>query len=586
MQQLLVGAGLAQPPVVQHEDAVGVLHGGEAVGDDDRGAARQEPGEGVPDQELGFGVDAGGRLVQDQDLRIVGEGAGEGEQLLLPDRQRGAPFPEPGFVPPVQAPDEGVGVDGLRGPDGVARADGAVSQPDVFHDAPGEEEDVLEHDADRAAQGRQVVGPDIDAVDEDGPPAGVVGPVEEGDEGRFARPRGADDGDPLARLHREGDVPEHRLPRVVGEAHAPELDLSPLDRARGGPFGGNDRGGGVEQLEDPLRRGHGGLQDGVFLAEVRDRPEEAVGILDEGHQRPQRERARKHLEPSVPDDQTHGQRADDLEQGEEEGVIEDGLEVGVEVVAVDGGEAPVLLPLLSEDLDDGGAGDVLLEERVDAGDGGAHPPVGIAHLDLEQEGDRHEQREDAEDAEGQPVVEQEEEDEDAGQREDVVEDRQDAGSEQLVERVHVGGHPRHQAADRVAVEKGRFQLLQVTEDLQAQVAHDLLPHQVDQHRLAEAQGEDQDDGKGVEGGDAGESADVAVLDRAVDGQLGQVRLDDGAGGPQDQAGDGREGAPAVRPEIAEEPAHQPRVVSFSQYLFLFRHGRQISESSSSSSCLR
>ena len=38
---------------------------------------------------------------------------------------------------------------------------------------------------------------------------------------------------------------------------------------------------GVEELEDALAGGHGGLQDVVLLAEVLDGPEEALRVLDE-----------------------------------------------------------------------------------------------------------------------------------------------------------------------------------------------------------------------------------------------------------------------------------------------------------------
>jgi hypothetical protein len=43
---------------------------------------------------------------------------------------------------------------------------------------------------------------------------------------------------------------------------------------------------GIEQLEDSLGRGHGGLHDGVFLAEVTQRHKEAVDLLFERHQCP------------------------------------------------------------------------------------------------------------------------------------------------------------------------------------------------------------------------------------------------------------------------------------------------------------
>ena len=83
-------ARLAQLPLVQDEDLVHVLDRREAVRDGDRRAARHQDVQGVADQDLGLGVDARRRLVEDEDPRIEGEGAGERQQLLLADRQRGA----------------------------------------------------------------------------------------------------------------------------------------------------------------------------------------------------------------------------------------------------------------------------------------------------------------------------------------------------------------------------------------------------------------------------------------------------------------------------------------------------------------
>ncbi len=48
------------------------------------------------------------------------------------------------------------------------------------------------------------------------------------------------------------------------------------------------------------------------------------------------------------------------------------------------------------------------------------------------------------------------------------------GGEHLVQRVHVGGDPRDQSADGVLVEEADVHVLQVAEDLAAQIEHDLL----------------------------------------------------------------------------------------------------------------
>ena len=89
-EQFLVGAAFAELALVHDEDGVGALDGGEAVGDEDGGAAGDHAGEGEADAEFGVGVDGGGGLVEDEDAGVVGEGAGEADELLLTGGEGGA----------------------------------------------------------------------------------------------------------------------------------------------------------------------------------------------------------------------------------------------------------------------------------------------------------------------------------------------------------------------------------------------------------------------------------------------------------------------------------------------------------------
>ena len=92
--------------LVQHQDAVGVLDGRQAVGDDEAGAADEQAVERPLDELLGLGVDRRGGLVEDQDAGIEGEGAGEGDELLLAHREAGAALAHRGVEAPRQARDE------------------------------------------------------------------------------------------------------------------------------------------------------------------------------------------------------------------------------------------------------------------------------------------------------------------------------------------------------------------------------------------------------------------------------------------------------------------------------------------------
>ena len=123
--------------------------------------------------------------------------------------------------------------------------------------------------------------------------------------------------------------------------------------------------------------------------------------------------------------------------------------------------------------------------------------------------DEQDEREDGEGQQGEPPAHAQHDEDDAGENEDVLEDGEDAGGEHLVEGVDVGGEPRDQPADGIAIEEGEVHALQVAEDLAAQVEHDFLAgplHQPGLERLkpiAEEQGHQPNQGQL---GDAGPRA--------------------------------------------------------------------------------
>ena len=101
-QELLVGSALPDPPMVEDDDPVHVLDGRQPVGDHQRRAAghhrlqrRLQPG-------LGVGVDAGGRLVEDQERSVTVEGSGEREQLALAGAEVRAAFVDTGIEAVVE----------------------------------------------------------------------------------------------------------------------------------------------------------------------------------------------------------------------------------------------------------------------------------------------------------------------------------------------------------------------------------------------------------------------------------------------------------------------------------------------------
>ena len=166
-EKFLVGALFAEAAFMEDKDAVGVLDSAETVRDDESGAAAEEAVEGIADLQFGFGVHAGGGFVEDEEARIVREGAGEIDQLALADGQRGAALVDGGADPLGKGLDE-IGetnlADGVF--DGLA-VDAGSSEANVGFNGAGEKEGILENDAEVSAQVLDIDFADVDAVQED-----------------------------------------------------------------------------------------------------------------------------------------------------------------------------------------------------------------------------------------------------------------------------------------------------------------------------------------------------------------------------------------------------------------------------------
>ena len=76
-KKLGVRATLDDPPVVHDEDQIRVLDRGDPVGDNEDRAVVAQLFELGLDLAFGFHIDGGGRVVQNEDGRILQQGAGE-----------------------------------------------------------------------------------------------------------------------------------------------------------------------------------------------------------------------------------------------------------------------------------------------------------------------------------------------------------------------------------------------------------------------------------------------------------------------------------------------------------------------------
>ena len=96
--QFVVGAGFADGAVAKHDDDIGVADGGEPVRDDEAGAALHQFLERLLHEPFAFGVERAGRLVEDQDGRVLEQRAGDGDALALAAGDFDAPLADEGRV--------------------------------------------------------------------------------------------------------------------------------------------------------------------------------------------------------------------------------------------------------------------------------------------------------------------------------------------------------------------------------------------------------------------------------------------------------------------------------------------------------
>jgi hypothetical protein len=76
---------LNEAALLQHDDAIGVHHGGEAMGDDERGASAQQGVDRHLHRLLGFGIERRSRLVEHEDWRVLQQRAGDRDALPFAD---------------------------------------------------------------------------------------------------------------------------------------------------------------------------------------------------------------------------------------------------------------------------------------------------------------------------------------------------------------------------------------------------------------------------------------------------------------------------------------------------------------------
>ena len=148
------------------QNLVGATDGGEAVGDDEGGAAAHQVAQTFLNERFGFGVEAGSGFVENQDARIGEDGAGDGDALALAAGKFYAAFADDGVVTFFKVFGEFVDAGDAAGVHDFGFGGVGAGEGDVLANAAVEKKRFLQDDAELGAVGIELDLGKIDAVDQ------------------------------------------------------------------------------------------------------------------------------------------------------------------------------------------------------------------------------------------------------------------------------------------------------------------------------------------------------------------------------------------------------------------------------------
>ena len=250
------------------------------MGNDKAGAALHQMVHGFLDGDLRAGIHAGGGLVEDEDLRLGDDGAGDGEQLLLALADIAGFLVEHSVVTLRQRAHKVVHLRGLGGRQHILVRSRKAAVADIFQNGAVVQPGILQHHAEHIAQVVAGKLAHIVAVQKDSALAHVVKTHQQLDHGGFARAGGAYDGYFLAGLDDGGKVVDDGFFRCVPEMDVGKCDLT-LNQVRRERLLGVGR---FLRLVQKLKHALGGrgclLQHIGDIGDLLDGLREAAHILD------------------------------------------------------------------------------------------------------------------------------------------------------------------------------------------------------------------------------------------------------------------------------------------------------------------
>ena len=221
-----MGAGFFYFPVVDEDYPVGVLYGGQSVGDEYGRPALRQSVKSALYPGLRHCVQRRRRFVKYQHRRIFQEDPRYGNSLLLASRQQHAAFAHIGAESLRHVHYVIIDLGFFRSFDhlGIGGVRSAVSY--IFHDGVREKIDILLHYADIPAQGMLRHLPDIVSVQAHYPAVRVVESRDQLAQSAFAPSRRPHDGNSLAGADMQIDPPQHAVLIIVRKVYSFHIDAA------------------------------------------------------------------------------------------------------------------------------------------------------------------------------------------------------------------------------------------------------------------------------------------------------------------------------------------------------------------------
>src|ERR1035437_2875179 len=368
--QFIVGGDGGDAALLKHGDAVGAANGAEAMGDHDHGAALHQVGKRGLYQRFALGVKRGGGLVEDENGRVLEDGAGDGDALAFAAGKPEAFFADDGVVALRHAQDEVVREGVARGLCHHAGFHVWSSVGDVVAHGVVEQNGLLRDLGNLAAErGKRHIA-QVVTIDEDAAGGDVEEARDEIDEGGLPCPAGTDQRKNFAGIYLQVDVVQDLVLAFLGRVR--EADILEADGRVKAPQRERvvlflDVVFDVEEAEDGHGRAHGLLEAVVEVGEFAHRIVEPEEQEDERAEKSHGHAAVEDLVAS--DEQKHGNgdRADGIHQWRTDGLNAHAAQVGAEQARGSLLEAQNLPQLGAEGLHDAVASDGLVEDVLNFG---------------------------------------------------------------------------------------------------------------------------------------------------------------------------------------------------------------------------